>query len=275
LETRDRVESKDLPVDGHVHFHRAGRVGPTLDAAAVNFGLVSGRSTGLVGAVLLVEAARENVFARMVEAGELGGWRFTPVAAEPQTLVAQSGDVQIAVVCGRQVRCARGLEVLALGTLARFPEGEPLEVTVDRVEAANALAAVPWGFGKWTGQRGAQVRELFQQRAPESLFVGDNGGRVELLGLPKLVRTARDAGFRVLPGTDPFPFGGDHRRVGGFGFTVQAEPDPRRPWSDLRASLEAGAGSPKAYGRALGPVRFAFNQIWIQAYNRMNAKATT
>jgi len=163
--------------------------------------------------------------------------------------------------------------VLALGTVARFPEGEPLEATVDRVQAAGTLAAVPWGFGKWTGQRGAQVRQLFGQRAPDSLFVGDNGGRVELLGLPALVRTARDAGFRVLPGTDPFPFGGDHRRVGGFGFTVGVDPDPERPWSDLRACLEAGAGSPLAYGRALDPLRFVFNQAWIQVHNRMKPKA--
>jgi hypothetical protein len=262
-----------FPVDGHVHFHRPECVGPTLDAAAANFARVSGRASGLVGAVLLVEAARENVYAQLAEAGELGGWRFSPVAAEPQSLVASRGRRQVAVVCGRQIRCARGLEVLALGTVDRFPEGESLEATVDHVRAAGVLAAVPWGFGKWTGQRGAQVRRLFEQRPPDSMFVGDNGGRVEQLGLPELIRTARDAGFRVLPGTDPFPFGGDHHRVGGFGFAADFEPDLEHPWAELRTWLEARAASPAAYGRALGPFRFVFNQAWIQVYNRMKPKA--
>ena len=271
--TVDRMDRSSFPVDAHVHFHHPSRVGLTLDAAAANFSRVSGRASGLLGAVLLVESARENVYAQLADAGEVGGWRFASVAAEPQTLLAAAGDARIAVVCGRQVRCARGLEVLALGTVERFPEGEPLEATVDRVWAAGVLAAVPWGFGKWTGQRGAQVRELFRQRSPDLLFVGDNGGRVELLGLPELVRTARDSGFRVLPGTDPFPFGRDHRRVGAFGFMAALHPDLAHPWADLRAWLESQSASPAAYGRALGPFRFVFNQAWIQVYNRMKPRA--
>ena len=262
-----------FPVDGHVHFHRLEQVAPTLDAAAANFTRVSGREAGLSGAILLVQTARERVFERLLETGAMGDWRFSAVAAEPQTVIAQSGPVSIAVVCGQQIRCERGLEVLALGTVKRYPEGRPLEETLDLVVGDGTLAAVPWGFGKWTGQRGELVRGLFRRRSPDAMFVGDNGGRVQALGMPALVRTASEAGFRVLPGTDPFPFGGDHRRVGAFGFLAATEPGMDQPWTGLRHWLESNAGSPAAYGRALGPVRFVFNQVWIQVYNRTLRKA--
>jgi hypothetical protein len=262
-----------FPVDGHVHFHSLERVAPTLDAAAANFAAVSGVRTGLLGAILLVEAAGERVFEQLTHGDVTGGWSFGRVPAEPQSLIAQSGNSRIAVICGRQIRCARGLEVLALGTVARFPEGEGLEATIEHVHSAGVLAAVPWGFGKWTGGRGNQVRELFQRRAPDWVFVGDNGGRIEWLGLPALLRMASETGFRVLPGTDPFPFGGDHRRVGGFGFFAATAPDPEHPWTDLRACLESQAVSPPAYGKALNPARFVVNQFWIQVHNRMHRKA--
>ena len=262
-----------FPVDGHVHFHRPELVGPTLDAAAENFARVSGRDSGLAGAILLVQSIREHVFEKLLEAGSLGGWEFNAVPAEPETVIARSGSREIAVVCGQQIRCDRGLEVLALGTVQRYPEGRPLGETLDLVIQQGDLAAVPWGFGKWTGQRGEYVRELFQERPSASVFVGDNGGRIQWLGLPSLVRTAREAGFRVLPGTDPFPFGSDYRRVGAFGFTAAIEPGQERPWAEIREWLESKPDSPAGYGNALGPLRFVLNQLWIQVYNRAARRA--
>lgn len=265
----DRSQSAGLPVDGHVHFHRLGRVEATLDAAAGNFGLVSGAREGLLGALLLVESAREQVFRHL---DCQGTWVFSGVPDEPATCIASRGAQQIAVICGRQIRCERGLEVLAYGTRERFPEGEPLCRTLQRVIDAGALASVPWGFGKWAGSRAAVVRELLGSQATNSVFVGDNGGRVRQLPEPKLLRAARQAGFRVLPGSDPFPFGGDEERVGAYGFMVEPV-DPAHPWADLRRWLESQKESPPAYGNALGFPRFLFNQVGIQIYNRMYAGA--
>jgi hypothetical protein len=255
-----------FPVDAHVHFYRLGRVGPSLDAAAENFARVTGLTSGLVGAVLLVESSGERVFERLIETAEEGGWEFTPVRLESETVIGWKAGRGVVVVCGRQVRCFRGLEVLALGTVRHFPDGEGLEETVDRVRASNALVAVPWGFGKWTGERGRQVRHLLKERAVDSLYVGDSGGRLQCLGVPEIIRDARAAGFRLLPGTDPFPCGGDHRRIGSFGLLAGIEPDPERPWTSLRNWLESLDTSPRAYGRALSPARFIYNQAGIRLY---------
>ena len=263
---------KRLPVDAHVHFHRDSLVEPTLDAAANNFARAC-RSTGsLLGILLLVQSSREQVFEQLLEGQTCGRWRLGKVAAEPQTLIARRNERQIAIVCGRQVRCERGLEVLALGTTTRFPDGRSLHEMIERVRGDGALVALPWGFGKWIGRAGEIVREALRRHSPDELFAGDNGGRLSALGMPGLLRDASQAGFRILPGTDPFPFGGDYRRVGAFGFLAGVDPEPAGPWASLQQWLRTSESMPQPYGRALGPRRFLLNQGWIQVRNRLSRR---
>lgn len=263
------LEGPRLPVDSHVHFHRLALVDPTLEAAAGNFLAAGARNAQLTGMLLLAEAARERIFEQLAAARDSGGWQISAVAEEPQTLIAASRGRRIALVCGRQVRCSLGLEVLALGTTAAFPEGRPVDETIERVRADGALAVLPWGFGKWWGQAGRVIREGLDRWAAGEVFAGDNGGRLQLQGMPGLLREAERRGFRILPGTDPFPFAGDYRRVGAFGFLAGIEPELSRPWTTLRRWLDSGAVKPEPYGLALDPLRFMFNQCWIQVHNRM------
>jgi len=136
------------------------------------------------------------------------------------------------------------------------------------VQHSGALTVVPWGFGKWLGGRGRRMEAVLDSIGSKALFVGDNGSRLEWQGVPARVRACEQRGFRVLPGTDPFPFAGDYRRVGRFGFLAQAQFDEAAPWRALRAWLVEQPVSPQPYGRACGPVRFAVNQAGIQIYNR-------
>lgn len=255
------------PVDGHVHFHSMDRVAMTLDAAAANFRGRGERASECLGLLLLTQAGGEHVFEALREKPRCGDWRLRPVPDEEQSLVAERGDFAVVVVCGRQVRCERGLEVTALGTTREFPDGQPLTETIREVQASGALACLPWGFGKWMGARGELVRSALHENSSHSLAVCDNGSRLQVLGRPQLIREAATLGFMVLPGTDPFPFGDDHRRAGSFGF-LAAEPRLGRPWRDLRSWLSAQHSSPPAYGRALGPVRFLVNNVGIQLRNR-------
>jgi hypothetical protein len=266
------ANSLGWPVDGHVHFHQPGLVAPTLDAAAANFRAVRGRSDGLLGAILLAQGASERVFETLQAAPTVEGWAHSATPGEPETLIARKGPESIAIVCGRQVRADDGLEVLALGTRQTFPDGRPFPETVDVVRRSGALTAIPWGFGKWLGSRGQRVEATLRSLGPDALFVGDNGSRLGLLGAPALVRASKQRGFRVLPGTDPFPFALDHRRVGRFGFLAEVEVPETGPWGALRDWLVHRRGSPTPYGRSCGPVRFVFNQVGIQLYNTLRSK---
>ena len=257
------------PVDGHVHFHARAAVGPTLDAAAANFRAAGARVDGWLGGVLLTQAYRERVFEELQKFTTIAGWTLIPAQDEPETLIARQGASSLAVICGRQVRSAEGLEVLALGTRKVFPDGLPFGEAVEAVHRSGALAVIPWGFGKWLGERRKRVEKTLESLGTEVLFVGDNGGRLALLGQPALVRESERRGFRVLPGSDPFPFAGGHRRVGQFGFMADIEPSESAPWRGLRRWLLERKESPRPYGNATGLLNFAFNQVGIQVYNRM------
>jgi hypothetical protein len=256
------------PVDAHVHLHDARRAASALDAAARSFAALAGRCGGVLGALLLAQARRERVFEALLERRELSGWRLEPAAAEPHSLIARRGPDALVLVCGRQLRAQDGLEVLALGTRAELPDGLSLREALAAARGADALAVLPWGFGKWWGARGRRVRDALAGAAGEELFVGDNGGRLACAP-PRGVRELAARGFRVLPGSDPFPFGADVRRVGSFGFWCEVEPSERAPWRDLRAWLLARPHSPVPFGHGCGPLRFARNQLGSQLVRRL------
>lgn len=252
------------PVDGHVHFHSLSRVEPTLDAALAGFRAAGGREAGLMGALLLTQISGETVFEALRQASSAGAWRICPAAHEPESLVARRDGVGIAVVCGRQVRAADGVEVLGLGTCATFRDGLPLQDTVSAVRGSGALTALPWGFGKWWGERGRRVERLVNDLGANAVFLGDNGSRPRAMGRPGLIETGERKGFRVLPGTDPFPIAAGYRRVGSFGFYCDFEPPEDAPWGALRRWLESRTSSPLAYGRATGALRFVLDQVGLR-----------
>jgi len=261
-----------VPVDGHVHFHNIRRVAATLDAAASNFAAVSPGNRALRGVLLLTQASGERVFEQLAGGTVREGWRFEGVAGEPETVLARKNGVVIAIVCGRQVRSRNGLEVLALGTCRNFPDGREIEQALADVRGSGAMPVIPWGFGKWLGARGTRVRTVLDANGESVVSVGDNGGRLAVWGVPALVRDSARRGFRVVPGTDPFPFGDDYRRVGAFGFLTEVDVDPSTPWRSLRAWLESSPRSPQSFGAACGPVRFFVNQVGMQFYNRFLRK---
>jgi hypothetical protein len=255
------------PVDAHVHFHRPERAAATLDAAAVNFQAVAGRGRDdILGGLLLAQSASERVFESLRERRTIGAWELATCASEPETLVARRDGACLFVVCGRQVRSADGVEVLALGTCDEFDDGRALAQIVGAVRRSGAITVLPWGFGKWLGNRGRRVAAIMDDSGAQALYLGDNGARLQWQGRPARIRTMERLGFRVLPGTDPFPFGDDHRRVGGFGFMSGADFDPNAPWRRLRAWLLEQTVSPVPYGRASSPMRFVVNQGGIHLY---------
>jgi len=258
-----------LPVDAHVHFYHLRLVEPTLDAALGNLRRVARRAHGLIGVLLLTQARFEHVFEELESLTSIGDWTLRSAAHEAQTLIARRDGAELAIVCGRQIRAEAGLEVLALGTQHTFPEDRPLAATIDAVHDSGALAVLPWGFGKWLGRRGVLVRATLTSEGRDRLFLGDNGGRLALAPTPAIVRGFEQLGFRVLPGTDPFPFGGDFRRVGAFGFLADVADPGDASWSCLREWLIRSPVSPRRFGDACRPARFVFNQIGIQIYNRL------
>ena len=264
-----------IPVDAHVHFHDPRLVEATLDAAARNFrALGIADSTPPRGVLLLAQSPREAVFEWLGEQPRVGPWTVTGVPAESHCLWLRCEASELLVVCGYQVDVERGLELLVLGTDQRIAGGLGFVPTVGEARARGALAVLPWGFGKWTGRRKRRVRAAINSAELPDMWMGDNGGRLSALPRPPLLAEGERAGHAILPGSDPFPFGRDYRRVGSFGCLVPIVLDRERPGQSLRIALVRHGGSPQAYGRPAGLLEFGLKQARIQVHKRYAGRAS-
>lgn len=254
-------------VDAHVHLNDIRLVETGLDSAVRNFRRV--RKFGVVrGVLLLTQATGEFVFEQLAAGAKAGKWFFSPSEDEPQSLIAISEGARLALICGRQVKTQEGLEVQCLGTLREFVDGMSLAAALEAMHDSIGLTVIPWGFGKWTGPRLEVLQSMLNWVEPAAVFLGDNGGRLGLIDPPPLLRDAEMRGFRILPGSDPFPILGDVERIGSFGFLAEIELSERDPWRVLRDWLKSRPSSPLPYGRPMALGRFLLNQGGIRVYQR-------
>lgn len=270
-------------VDAHVHFYDVYDRARFFEGALTNF-QAAAATLGLrpepAGLLLFTETARDHYFRRFrAEAdGDAGGpWTFRRTEEDDSLLACprsksgagRDGGAQMLLVAGRQVATRDGLEVLALACDAEFPDGRALRETLEAVLAADALAVLPWGFGKWWLGRGRLMADLVATVDPRRVFLGDNSGRPGLLPGPRLFAQARARDIQVLPGTDPLPFASEAGKAGAFGFVLEGGLDPARPAAALKELLRSQRERPRPYGRLETPWRFLDHQVRMQLRKRL------
>jgi hypothetical protein len=258
-------------VDGHVHLYDVYDRDVFFDSALANLRAAArqlGAEDDWWGCLLLSETSRDDAFDELtkpVSPPGSGRWWFARTD-DDGALVAScaGGDGRLLVIAGRQIQTAEGLEVLGLCCRARWPDGTPLRATLDALRSRDAVAVLPWGFGKWWSDRGRLVRDLLMSGDANDIHLGDNGGRPELLGRPALLRLAERRGVKILPGSDPLPIPAEARSVARCGFVLEGTIDLARPASGLKALLRAQAMQPRAFGRHEHLPRFFWNQILLR-----------
>lgn len=171
------------------------------------------------------------------------------------------GEQEMAIIGGRQIVSQEYLEVLALGTRQQFESGTPARTLLRNITQAEALPVLPWGVGKWWGQRGRVVRNLIEDTSLPPFCLGDNANRPALWPRPSLFRRAEERGIKVLPGSDPLPFPGEVRQVGSFGGILQGELDSQKPAQDLRDKLLDPSVEICPFGCLETLLRFVRNQL--------------
>lgn len=268
-----------LVADAHVHVHACHPEHGLLDDAWANLARVA-RGHGadaFDGVLCLTETAGDDCFGRFSRLAEGGGrfgaWRFERTG-EPDALRACAGGADGAaervlfVVAGRQVAAREDLEVLAIGTRERFPDGRPIRDALAWARRVGALPVIPWGPGKWLFARAALLRALIEEAGADELYLGDESSRPVFWPLPRPFRRAQARGIRNLPGTDPLPFPRHRARAGAYGFWADAAIDPARPASDLKRLVRDAAIALHPYGAREGPVGFVRNQVAMQLRKR-------
>lgn len=257
-------------IDAHVHLHARAHPGALLSAAERNFRAIASR-LGLPqwqGVLLLAEMANQHWFEDIAAGATTAGlehWTLKQPESGQPVITLENGVSRLTVVAGRQIVTAERIEVLALGTRASLPDGEPLEPTIARAHDAGALVVLPWGVGKWLGQRGRLVANALLNRQGRPVLAGDNGGRPSLWPEPPVFTLLRSRGLPVLPGTDPLPIPGEEEQVGRYGFWI-AE---RLPASFDGRTLEdilvkGGTDAVHPFGRRETIWRFFRNQLALR-----------
>jgi hypothetical protein len=269
---------KVLFVDAHVHIYDVYDLDRLFDAAVDNFARAA-EASGLAsapreGMLLLTETARDHAFDALA-AGQRSPTRWKiAVTPEPAVLRAYLDDQTFLwLVAGRQVATKEDLEVLALGTTRRFPDGEPIQLSLAASEESAALTALPWGFGKWWGARGGIIDKIMRAPRSKPIYLGDNGGRLALSTRPRLIKEGERAGLKVLPGTDPLPFQGQESRVGSFGMLLMDWDSGGRPLEQLVNRMQKAPATPREFGTLTGPIAFVRLQISMQLRKRRGTAA--
>ncbi len=263
-------------VDAHVHIYACFELAHFFRSASDNFRRNT-HTDSFSAFLLLTETSSESWFRELMGfadkdelVGDAGDATWTVHrTGEPESLrVAGPGAPALFIVAGRQIVTQENLEVLALGTADSFADGLPLSQVVDRVRSAGALPVIPWGFGKWLGNRGATLTRYLESTTPENLFLGDNGGRPSLWPDPLHFKLARHKGIRILPGSDPLPMSSEAWRAGSYGFSFHAPLNAASPWRSVKATFLEENFSPRSYGAREKPYRFLRNQIFMQLLKR-------
>jgi len=274
-ETGEHAASAVL-VDAHVHIHDCFELTDFLDAASQNFAVAAAAQKlddDYVSVLCLTETCHADKFEQLLRLAakhadgrstDGSAWQIHANDERESVSVDHPEFGRMHLIAGKQIVVAERLEVLALGCADAWQDGLPASEVIEGVTRGGAVAVLPWGFGKWLGQRGRILRSLVERNHSQYLFLGDNSGRPVFFSEPREFELGRRLGLKVLPGTDPLPFVSESRRAGSFGCRVDGIVGDSKPWTDLRRVLVQPGLSIRRFGRLETPLRFVRNQLYMQ-----------
>lgn len=266
---------KHILVDAHVHIHEHFDLNRLFLISLQNFRKALNQFKifePFECFLLLTESSGVNRFTALEEtAGRENGAHDFSVerTAESGTLkVTTGGGQHLFVVNGRQIVTSEKLEILALGLPEDYPDGRPLHYVIEDLAASSCLRVLPWGAGKWLGNRGKIVSSLVATWESGPLFLGDNGNRPAFWPLPKVFDRGREKEIYNLPGSDPLPFPEAEKKAGNNGFMIRGQVDPESPFESLMSAVLSSPHSVIPFGTPESFIPFIKNQISMQLFKR-------
>lgn len=207
-------------------------------------------------AICLVEIAGTNWFSLLQT--QVPSNSFSVETKDEQTLLVHSGDQLISVFCAHQVNSLEKVEVIIVGHRKSIPSGLPL-VQYLEIYSDDYLVILPWGVGKWLGDRGRLISKVIQQNF--SFALGDNGGRPGWWSSISQFSKAHELNIPVLAGSDPLPVKSFVNRVAGYGNIFDGEFSECHAWIN---AVKALTKPPKTFGHVCTTVTFIFDQISLR-----------
>ncbi len=153
-------------------------------------------------------------------------------------LLQEQGYEDLYLFAGRQIITEERLEILALTTNEKIPNGLSIGEVVDRVNSLGAIPVLAWSPGKWFGNRGKIVKEMITRYSPTEFLIGDTTLRPMCWLEPVLMRQATKKGFAVVAGSDPLPFSGEEQMLGRYVSGWNMEFERHDPVTSVRCYLK-------------------------------------
>ena len=152
-------------IDAHVHIYSCFDLAALLESAYHNFDAEARRQSRgnyFTGILLLTETPKDNSFQQLCSRADksepLGDqysslWHFYHTDEDCSLLAENNHGHQLILIAGRQIITQEKLEVLALITRSRFPDGAPIRTLITAINERGAIPVLPWGVGKWLGKK--------------------------------------------------------------------------------------------------------------------------
>ena len=254
-----------IVADTHVHLYSCYEPDAVFDNAFRNLdALVEGAAGKPVErALFLVERQGCDFFEKLKTEALPGSGKYA-VESTPEdgaVRVRAKRGAGLYVFAGRQIATAERLEVLSLTANVAIDDGGTVGDTIKAVLEAGGIPVLPWALGKWLGKREKVVRSVLHEFSPDRLLIGDSAMRPIGWGEPAVMREAAQKGFKIVAGTDPFPFKGQEKVIGQYGIKLTAEFDAGKPVSEMRRLLTASGSVLSLAGRRDTPFAVV-NRMW-------------
>ncbi|MTI78523.1 MAG: hypothetical protein FH754_14550 [Marinobacter sp.] len=173
-------------------------------------------------------------------------------------------DRNIRLFSSRQVNSHEKLEVIVVGNVEGVSESLPVEQYLQEF-GASELVILPWGVGKWLGNRGRIVSRLMSSHK-ERFVLGDNGGRPSWWRVPQFDQ-ANAIGMPILAGSDPLRVGQYAERAFVYGNVFSGQFTNCREWI---AHVKGLSASPDTFGQRVSTLTFLREQLGLRLQKLAN-----
>jgi hypothetical protein len=263
-------------VDAHVHIYDCFNLETFFDSAYANFKLTAeqlGHGNDFTGILFLAETSKDNWFQHLSGSADgkklpddktAGTWKFYHTD-EFESLCSRSEDKrELFLISGRQIITAENLELLALATINSFQDGTPIKQLIELVREKDGIPVIPWGFGKWMGQRGTVVNHLIHTSGSSTFLIGDSGIRPFVIPCPSQFKLAQNQNIPNLPGSDPLPLQSEVKKPGSSGFSICGELVKSKPSGQLKDLIVSKRVKFNIFRKPIGLYGFIKSQLLLQ-----------
>jgi hypothetical protein len=274
-------------IDAHIHLYNCFDLGVFFDSAIANFrneATHAGSHEKYQSVLMLTDWAKQDWYQYLYSLTDndvnirkiFNNWEFYKTSEKISIYAAnKQREAGVFVIAGSKIITSENLEVLALMTNNKFNDGKPmLHVLADIIEC-GAIPVIPWAPGKWTGKRGAIMKDLLTGSVDAEYYLCDNGNRPTLWPYPSMFKFAENKNIGILNGSDPLNFSFEEGRAGTYVFSLPGQLTSDTPAAEIKEKLNSSGNRIMRHGKLETPWRFVIKQSAMQLMKKKYRKEMT